>query len=67
VGIPAEHLPHLFERFYRVDRSRSRAGGGTGIGLTIAKHLVENQGGSIWAESAGSGLGSTFHFTLPVS
>ena len=67
IGIPAEHLPHLFERFYRVDKSRSRAGGGTGIGLTIARHLVEAQGGTIRAESAGPDLGSTFHFTLPAA
>jgi two-component system sensor histidine kinase BaeS len=65
IGIPPEHLPHLFTRFYRVDKSRSRqAGGGSGIGLTIAKHLVEAQGGRIWAESDGEGRGSTFHFTL---
>lgn len=67
IGIPPEHLPHLFERFYRVDKSRSRAGGGTGIGLTIARHLVEAQGGTIRAESPGPGLGSTFHFTLPAA
>lgn len=67
VGIPAEHLPHIFERFYRVDPSRSRAGGGSGIGLTIARHLVEAQGGTIRAASAGPGQGSTFTFTLPVS
>ncbi|HEY3343119.1 MAG TPA: ATP-binding protein [Anaerolineae bacterium] len=66
-GISAEHLPHLFERFYRVDRSRSRAGGGSGIGLTISKYLVEAHGGHIWAESAGVGLGSTFTFTLPLA
>ncbi len=66
VGISAEHLPHLFNRFYRVDKSRSRAGGGSGIGLTIAKHLVEAHGGHIWAESAGAGQGSTFSFTLPL-
>lgn len=64
IGISAEHLPHLFDRFYRVDKSRSRAGGGSGIGLTIAKHLVEAQGGRIWAESEGEGQGSTFGFTL---
>jgi histidine kinase len=66
VGIPAEHLPHLFTRFYRVDPSRSRqAGGGSGIGLTIAKHLVEAHGGRIWAKSEGEGKGSTFTFTIP--
>lgn len=65
VGISAEHLAHLFDRFYRVDKSRSRAGGGSGIGLTIAKHLVEAHGGRIWAESEGVGKGSRFLFTLP--
>jgi histidine kinase len=68
IGIPAEHLPHLFTRFYRVDKSRSRqAGGGSGIGLTIARHMVEAHGGRIWVESAGVGKGSTFKFTLPVA
>ncbi|HEX7620482.1 MAG TPA: ATP-binding protein, partial [Anaerolineales bacterium] len=68
IGIPAEHLPHLFTRFYRVDKSRSRqAGGGSGIGLTIARHLVEAHGGRIWAESGGEGQGSTFSFTLKVA
>ena len=67
IGIAPEHLPHLFDRFYRVDRSRSRASGGSGIGLTIAKHLVEAQGGHIWAESAGPGQGSRFSFTLPLA
>jgi histidine kinase len=65
-GISAEHISHLFTRFYRVDKSRSRqAGGGSGIGLTIARHIVEAHGGRIWAESAGPGKGSTFCFTLP--
>jgi histidine kinase len=67
VGIPPEHLPHIFDRFYRVDKSRSRAGGGSGIGLTIAKYLVEAHGGRIWAQSPGSGKGSTFTFTLPIA
>jgi two-component system, OmpR family, sensor histidine kinase BaeS len=68
IGIPAESLPHIFDRFYRADKSRSRAaGGGSGIGLTIAKHLVEAHGGKIWGESAGEGQGSTFSFTLPVA
>ena len=66
IGIPPEHLPHIFTRFYRVDQSRSRQGGGSGIGLTIAKHLVEAHGGRIWVESPGAGKGSTFIFTLPV-
>lgn len=67
IGIPPEHLAHIFDRFYRVDKSRSRrAGGGSGIGLTIAKHLVEAMGGRIWAESDGESKGSVFTFTLPV-
>ena len=65
MGIDPEDLPHLFERFYRADKSRARAGGGSGIGLTIARHLVEAHGGRLWAESAGPGQGSTFTFTLP--
>jgi histidine kinase len=68
IGIPPEHLPHIFDRFYRVDKSRSRqAGGGSGIGLTIARALVEAHGGRIWVESAGEGQGSIFYFTLPVA
>lgn len=65
-GIPAEHLPHLFTRFYRVDKSRARASGGSGIGLTIARHLVEAHGGRIWAESEGLGCGSQFSVLLPI-
>lgn len=67
VGIAAEHLPHLFERFYRVDKARSRALGGSGIGLTIAKAVVEAHGGQIWAASPGVGQGATFSFSLPVA
>lgn len=68
VGIPPEHLAHIFTRFYRVDKSRSRAaGGGSGIGLTIARLLVEAHGGKIWAESEGEGKGSRFVFTLPTT
>jgi two-component system phosphate regulon sensor histidine kinase PhoR len=62
-GIPAEHLPRLFERFYRVDAGRSRELGGTGLGLSIVKHLVEAMGGAVSVASA-VGRGSTFSFTL---
>ncbi|HEY5270554.1 MAG TPA: ATP-binding protein [Anaerolineales bacterium] len=65
IGIPADHLTNIFTRFYRVDKSRSRqAGGGSGIGLTIARHIVEAHGGRIWVESGGEGKGSTFTFSL---
>ncbi|GAB1471716.1 ATP-binding protein [Chloroflexota bacterium] len=68
VGIPPEHLSHIFDRFYRADKSRSRqAGGGSGIGLTIARALVEAHSGRIWVESDGEGQGSTFSFTLPIA
>jgi signal transduction histidine kinase len=64
-GISSEHLPHVFERFYRVDPARSRAGGGTGIGLAIARSVIEAHGGHIRAESE-VGRGSAFVFDLPV-
>ena len=59
VGIAPEHLDAIFQRFYRVDASRVRSTGGTGIGLTIAKHLMQAHGGRIWAESQGLGKGTT--------
>jgi two-component system phosphate regulon sensor histidine kinase PhoR len=63
-GIASEHLVRIFERFYRVDKARSRESGGTGLGLAIARHVVQTQGGSIRAESQLNN-GSTFIFTLP--
>jgi two-component system, OmpR family, sensor histidine kinase BaeS len=64
-GIAAQHLPHVFERFYRADVARDRQHGGAGIGLAIAKALTEAHGGHITAASRGPGLGSTFTITLP--
>jgi two-component system sensor histidine kinase BaeS len=66
-GIASEHLPHVFERFHRAEKSRSREGGGSGVGLAISRALVETMGGRIWVESPGPGKGATFAFTLPVS
>jgi two-component system phosphate regulon sensor histidine kinase PhoR len=63
-GIASEHLDRIFERFYRVDKARSRESGGTGLGLAIARHVVLTQGGDIRAESQ-LNAGSTFIFTLP--
>jgi signal transduction histidine kinase len=65
-GIPAEHLPHIFERFYRADAARDREHGGAGIGLAVAKALVEAHHGEITASSRGPGTGATFTITLPV-
>ena len=64
IGISAEDLPHIFDRFYRVDRSRTRSTGGSGLGLAIVKQLVEAHGGKVWVESE-LGKGSTFSFSLP--
>lgn len=66
VGIHAEDLPHVFERFYRVDKGRSREKGGTGLGLSIVKHIVQLHGGQVGAESR-VGDGTTFFFTVPAA
>jgi two-component system, OmpR family, phosphate regulon sensor histidine kinase PhoR len=63
-GIPTEALDRVFERFYRVDKARSREQGGTGLGLSIVKHIVQSHGGKVWVKSD-VGTGTTFFFTLP--
>jgi two-component system phosphate regulon sensor histidine kinase PhoR len=65
-GIPAESLDRVFERFYRVDKARSRDQGGTGLGLSIVKHIVQAHGGEVWVKSE-LGKGATFFFTLPAA
>ena len=65
-GIPQEELPHIFDRFYRVDKSRSRTSGGTGLGLAIVKYFVEAQGGLIRTESE-IGKGTCITFSLPIA
>ncbi|MBZ0291528.1 MAG: HAMP domain-containing protein [Anaerolineae bacterium] len=67
IGLAAEDLEHIFLRFYRVDKSRARASGGSGIGLTISQAIIRAHNGRLWAESAGPGQGSTFLFTLPLA
>ncbi|MCG8605630.1 ATP-binding protein, partial [bacterium] len=64
MGIPSDDQPRIFERFYRVDKARSRVLGGTGLGLSIVKHIIQQYGGRVWVESE-VGKGSEFHFTLP--
>jgi two-component system phosphate regulon sensor histidine kinase PhoR len=63
-GVPAEHLPRIFERFYRVDKARSRKDGGTGLGLAIVKHIAQAHGGAVSVESQ-VGEGSAFTIRLP--
>ena len=65
IGIPPEQREKVFERFYRVDKARSREQGGTGLGLSIVYEIVKRHGGQVWVESGLQGTGSTFVVTLP--
>ena len=64
MGIPRKDLGHIFDRFFRVDKARSRAQGGTGLGLAISKEVIEMHHGKIWVDSI-EGKGSTFYISLP--
>ncbi|MEK7817104.1 MAG: ATP-binding protein, partial [Actinomycetota bacterium] len=66
IGISSEHLPHIFERFYRVEEGESKGAPGTGLGLYVSKNLIEEMGGRIWVESI-DGKGSCFYFELPLA
>jgi signal transduction histidine kinase len=67
IGIPQEQLDRIFTRFYQIDSTPARRVGGMGIGLALGRAIIAAHGGRIWAESAGSGQGSTFHIALPVA
>ena len=67
IGIPVDKLQKIFEEFYQIEPPNTRHYGGLGIGLTIAKGLIEAQGGKIWAESEGAGTGATFKVLLPMA
>jgi len=66
MGIPAEHLERIFDRFHRVDTRLTREVNGLGLGLAICKHIVEMHDGFIWAENKSNGKGSIFHVRLPI-